>query len=120
PGDHERLAGLGVPATVVVLVSQLVAFESHLQRLIAGLAAIHGAAVPVAASPARTPVARGRGAHGPDSTVTGRERPQHFTREVLQWEPWIPVPGPDELTAEQHASVAAKTTTNSVYFRMLS
>src|SRR5699024_9429334 len=50
----------------------------------------------------------------------GRTRPTHFTREQLQWEPWITVPEEDELTDEQRDSFASKSSTNSVYFRMLS
>src|SRR5699024_1913751 len=39
PADQERLAAAGHGPATAVLISQLVSFESHLQRLVAGLAA---------------------------------------------------------------------------------
>ncbi|GAA1487525.1 peroxidase-related enzyme [Brachybacterium sacelli] len=118
--DQERLRGAGVDSSLAVLVSQLVSFESYLQRLVVGLAALHGVEVPTAIAPTRSPLTRGRAAAHGGPTVTGRTRPSAFTREVLQWEPWIAVPGEDELTEHQRASFASKSSTNSVYFRMLS
>ncbi|NMA78064.1 MAG: peroxidase-related enzyme [Actinomycetales bacterium] len=118
--DQENLTAAGHDARTVVLISQLVAFESHLQRLVAGLAALHGLAVPSADAPTRTPRSRGRAAQHSGTTPGGRTRPAAFTREQLQWEPWIPVPAEDELTEEQRASFASKASTHSVYFRMLS
>ncbi|HJB10440.1 MAG TPA: peroxidase-related enzyme [Candidatus Brachybacterium merdavium] len=118
--DQERLADSGHDPRTAVLISQLVSFESYLQRLVAGLAALRGLAVPVADAPVRTPRTRGRAAAHGGTTRTGRTRPTHFTREQLQWEPWITVPEEDELTDEQRDSFASKSSTNSVYFRMLS
>ena len=60
PEDQRRLAEAGIDVTTVVLVSQLVAFESHLQRLVAGLAVLHGLEVPTALEPSRAPRSRGR------------------------------------------------------------
>lgn len=118
--DQDALAAAGHDARTVVLVSQLVAFESHLLRLLDGLAALHGLTAPAAPAPARAPHTRGRAvAHG-GTTRTGLTRPAAYTREQLQWEPWLPVPAEDELTEEQRESFASKATTNSVYFRMLS
>ncbi|GLI31205.1 MULTISPECIES: peroxidase-related enzyme [Brachybacterium] len=118
--DQQQLTAVGHDSRTVVLISQLVAFESYLQRLVAGLAALHGLDLPSADAPTRTPRSRGRvAAHG-GATPTGRTRPAAFTRDQLQWEPWIPVPSEDELTEEQRASFASKASTNSVYFRMLS
>jgi alkylhydroperoxidase domain protein len=118
--DQRRLAETGVDVTTVVLVSQLVAFESHLQRLVAGLAVLHGLEVPTALEPSRAARSRGRDAEHGGATLTGRTRPAAFTREVLQWEPWVEVPGEEELTEVQRESFASKASTNSVYFRMLS
>ena len=70
--------------------------------------------------PAREPRTRGRRVEHGGLTVTGRTRPSAFTRETLQWEPWIDVPAEGELTEEQRDSFASKASTNSVYFRMLS
>ncbi|WP_114855395.1 peroxidase-related enzyme [Brachybacterium sp. YJGR34] len=118
--DQDRLAAAGVAVPTAVLVSQLVSFESYLQRLVAGLAALHGASHPSADAPARVLRTRGRRAEHGGTTGTGRTRPAHFTREVLQWEPWVAVPTEEELTEVQRASFASKASTNSVYFRMLS
>ena len=118
--DQERLAAAGHEPSTVVLISQLVSFESHLQRLLAGLAALRGADVPSADAPARTPRTRGRSAQHGGTTPSGRLRPARFTREQLQWEPWIEVPAEEELTDAQRSSFASKASANSVYFRMLS
>jgi alkylhydroperoxidase domain protein len=118
--DQEHLAAAGHDPRTAVLLSQLVSFESYLQRLVAGLAALHGLEVPSADAPTRAPRSRGRAAQHGGTTPSGRTRPAHFTREQLQWEPWIDVPAEDELTAEQRDSFASKASTNSVYFRMLS
>ncbi len=118
--DQEALAAAGHAPRVAVLISQLVSFESYLQRLLAGLAAMHGLEVPTADAPVRVPRTRGRRAQHGGVTPSGRTRPEAFTREQLQWEPWIEVPAEDELTEEQRDSFASKATTNSVYFRMLS
>src|SRR5699024_10990933 len=57
--DQERLAAAGHEPSTVVLISQLVSFESHLQRLLAGLAALRGADVPSADADAPHPRALG-------------------------------------------------------------
>lgn len=118
--DQEQLAEAGHDSRTVVLISQLVAFESYLQRLVAGLAALHGLDLPSADAPTRTPRSRGRAVQHGGTTPTGRTRPAAFTRDQLQWEPWIEVPAEDELTDEQRESFASKASVNSVYFRMLS
>ncbi|MFC7374648.1 MULTISPECIES: hypothetical protein [unclassified Brachybacterium] len=56
--DHERLAAAGVGAPVVVLVSRLVAFETHLQRLVTDVAARRGKPVPAADAPTRPSLTR--------------------------------------------------------------
>src|SRR5699024_7685406 len=77
--DQERLADSGHDPRTAVLIRQLVSFESYLQRLVAGLAALRGLAVPVADAPVRTPRTRGRAAAHGGTTRTGRTRPTHFT-----------------------------------------
>ncbi|WP_193103891.1 peroxidase-related enzyme [Brachybacterium sp. FME24] len=118
--DQDRLTAAGITSPVAVLISQLVSYESYLQRLLVGLAALQGTDVPSADAPTRAPLTRGRTAEHGGATITGRTRPSAFTREMLQWEPWVTVPAEDELTEEQRASFASKASTNSVYFRMLS
>ena len=118
--EQERLRAAGIEAPVAVLISQLVSFESYLQRLVAGLAALHDLEVPSADAPVRLTHTHGRAAEHGGTTVTGRTRPSVFTREQLQWEPSVEVPAEDELTELQRDSFASKASTNSVYFRMLS
>src|SRR5699024_6269898 len=72
--DPQRLADSGHDPRTAVLISQLVSFESYLQRLVAGLAALRGLAVPVADAPVRTPRTRGRAAAHGGTTRTGRTR----------------------------------------------
>ena len=118
--DQERLRSAGVGSPLAVLISQLVSYESYLQRLVAGLTALHGIEVPSVDAPVRHPRTHGRAAEHGGTTVTGRTRPSAFTREQLQWEPWVEVPAEHELSALQRDSFASKASTNSVYFRMLS
>ncbi|MDN5821537.1 MAG: peroxidase-related enzyme [Brachybacterium sp.] len=118
--DQDRLAAAGHGPRTTVLISQLVAFESYLQRLVAGLAALHDLDAPSADAPVRAPRTRGRAAQHGGTTPSGRTRPSAFTRDQLEWEPWIDVPAEDALTPEQRSSFASKASTHSVYFRMLS
>ncbi|HLS32634.1 MAG TPA: peroxidase-related enzyme, partial [Brevibacterium sp.] len=144
--DQQALAAAGAGPDLVVLIGQLVAFESYLIRLVAGLSALDeatapstasvspasadrpdptdraGASAPTAASlPAVDRVPRSRGRTGDRSplTSTGRSRPTAFTREFLDWEPWVDAPAEDELTAAQVESFASKATTGSAYFRLI-
>ncbi|ATG51817.1 alkylhydroperoxidase [Brachybacterium vulturis] len=120
PADQERLTAAGHGPRTAVLISQLVAFESYLQRLVTGLAALHDLDLPPADAPVRAPRTRDRAAQHGGTTPSGGTRPSAFTREQLQWEPWIEVPAEDALTPEQRDSFASKASTRSVYFRMLS
>ncbi|SMY12250.1 peroxidase-related enzyme [Brevibacterium jeotgali] len=129
--DQRTLESAGADPDLVVLIGQLVAFESYLVRLVAGLSALD--ASPATGAPdgaaaetptalpdlARTPHSRGRTGDRSALTTTGRSRPTAFTREFLDWEPWLPAPAEDELTAEQIESFASKATTGSVYFRLI-
>ena len=123
--DQDALATAGADPDLVVLIGQLVAFESYLIRLVAGLTALDPTAVadrdllPLPAL-ARTPHSRGREGERSALTVTGRSRPTAFTREFLDWEPWVPAPAEDELTEEQIESFASKASTGNVYFRLIS
>ncbi|WP_022922356.1 peroxidase-related enzyme [Ornithinimicrobium pekingense] len=118
--DQEALHAAGLSPDQVVLVSQLVAFESYLGRLTVALAALQGTELATVAAPGRTPAGRGRRKLDSPTTVAGSARPTRFTQEVLAWEPWVPAPAEDELTEAQVESFARKATTNSVYFRLIS
>lgn len=126
-GDQDALADAGASPDEVVLVSQLVAFESFLLRMVAGLGVLDAGAgdtrphpaPDLAPAPGRTPPGRGRTKHAPGTTVTGRPRPQAYTQEVLDWEPWVAAPAVEELTAQQRQSFAGKASVDSVYFRLI-
>ncbi|GAA1176349.1 peroxidase-related enzyme [Ornithinimicrobium humiphilum] len=118
--DQEALIAAGATPDEVVLVSQLVAYESYLARVLVTLAALEGEEVPAVPAPGRVPTSRGRTKLTTPTTRSGSARPLEFTQEVLAWEPWVPAPAEDELTDEQRESFARKATTNSVYFRLLS
>lgn len=118
--DQEVLAATGAGPDVVVLVSQLVSFESYLGRLLVALAALKGQVLPTTAAPARAPHTRARRKDDSATTSTGSRRPTTYTQEILAWEPWVPAPGEDELTDAQRESFARKASTNSVYFRLIS
>lgn len=119
--DQQTLASAGADPDLVVLIGQLVAFESYLIRLVAGLSALDAGAAAATPLPDldRVPHSRGRAGDRSPLTTTGRSRPTAFTREFLDWEPWLPAPAEDELTAEQIESFASKATTGSVYFRLI-
>ncbi|WP_291793476.1 peroxidase-related enzyme [Brevibacterium sp.] len=150
PEDQEHLMTAGIDPDLVVLLGQLVSFESYLIRLVAGARALAdaypgtadagtaesgaaesgitevGTAEASAAAPAdapestRVPASRGRDGQRSDRTREGRLRPTAFTQKMLEWEPWVPAPAADELTEEQIASFAAKSGTGNVYFRLIS
>lgn len=119
--DQQTLASAGADPDLVVLIGQLVAFESYLIRLVAGLSALDAGAAATTPLPDldRVPHSRGRAGDRSPLTTTGRSRPTAFTREFLDWEPWLPAPAEDELTPEQIESFASKATTGSVYFRLI-
>ncbi|MGP5054734.1 hypothetical protein ACTXJ3_06510 [Brachybacterium paraconglomeratum] len=79
--DQQRLAEAGHDVTVVVLISQLLAVERHLQRLVTGLTVLAGLEVSGALAPSRALRARGRRAEHGGTTRTGRTRPAVYTRE---------------------------------------
>lgn len=117
--DQALLAAAGFGPDAVVLVSQLIAFESYLGRVLAGLAAADGRGGPTEPTVPESNSAD-RTKHEPATTLSGQPRPQHFTRGVLGWEPWVPAPTVDELTEEQRESFAGKAAVDSVYFRLIS
>lgn len=117
--DQLVLPHVGITADDVVLVSQVVALTSYRVRA-AHAFQLLDLREPVAIADYQRPtVARGRAHRVPDRTTSGRPAPTAFTREVLQWEPWVPPVAEDELTEVQADAFAAKATRNSVYFRLL-
>lgn len=117
--DQLVLPHAGVTADDVVLISQVVALTSYRIRAAHGAQLLAGVVPERADGFERPTVGRGRAHARPDRTTSGTPAPTAFTREVLQWEPWVPSIPEDELTEAQAASFAAKATRNSVYFRLL-
>lgn len=117
--DQLVLPHAGVTADDVVLISQVVALTSYRIRAAHGAQLLAGVVPERADGFERPTVGRGRAHARPDRTTSGTPAPTAFTREVLQWEPWVPSIPEVELTEAQAASFAAKATRNSVYFRLL-
>jgi alkylhydroperoxidase domain protein len=118
--DQQALTAAGLTPDEVVLISQLVAYESYLGRLLVVLAALQDEELPSVPAPDRVPAGRGRRKLDSPTTLAGSPRPTRFTQEMLAWEPWVDAPAEDELTQAQVESFARKATTNSVYFRLIS
>ena len=118
--DQHVLPLAGVTPDEIVLLSQLVAFESYLARLLDGDTLLAGETPVRVDAPARDTVAVGRSKDLSGRTISGLEKPTEYTQEQLEWSPWVAAPAEADLTAEQVDSFAAKATTNSVYFRLLS
>ncbi|HIY67611.1 MAG TPA: peroxidase-related enzyme [Candidatus Agrococcus pullicola] len=119
PDDIERLTSAGISPDDIVLVSQLVAYESYRARAVYGFAALEGLTLGEQSAPASPLRTSGREKDVSGVTNSGDPKPVGFTRDVLQWQPWVAPIGTDDLTSEQADSFAAKTTTNSPYFRLL-
>ncbi|NYF13085.1 alkylhydroperoxidase domain protein [Pseudoclavibacter sp. JAI123] len=118
--DQHVLPLTGITPDEIVLLSQLVAFESYLARMLDSDALLAGRSPERVDAPARSTVAAGRSKDLSGRTISGLQKPTAYTQEQLEWSPWIAAPAEDELTPEQVDSFAAKATTNSVYFRLLS
>lgn len=118
--DQHVLPLAGVAPDEIVLLSQLVAFESYLARLLDGDALLAGRTPERVDAPARDTVAAGRSKDLSGRTISGLQKPTEYTQEQLEWSPWVAAPAEADLTPEQVDSFAAKATTNSVYFRLLS
>ncbi|WP_068478976.1 peroxidase-related enzyme [Pseudoclavibacter helvolus] len=118
--DQHVLPLAGVAPDEIVLLSQLVAFESYLARLLDGDAVLAGRTPERVDAPARDTVAAGRSKDLSGRTISGLQKPTEYTQEQLEWSPWVATPAEADLTPEQVDSFAAKATTNSVYFRLLS
>lgn len=117
--DQLVLPHVGVTADDVVLISQVVALTSYRVRAAHGFLLLADAAPVIIAGYERPSLARGREPLVAGRTTSGRPAPTAYTREVLEWEPWVPPIAEPALTEAQAASFAAKATRNSVYFRLL-
>lgn len=118
--DQEILAVSGITPDEIVLVSQLVAYESNLLRVIDGFTALAGRTASRIDAPRRRLESTGRVKNHDPLTTSGREKPSVYTQAQLAWEPWVQAPTEAELTDEQIASFAGKGSPKSVYFRLIS
>lgn len=129
--DHlQALADAGLATVEIVQLSQIVAFISFQVRVVAGLKLIGGGST-VPASSVVEPGTTGTGqSQAPDSGPSGLpaaeivrpddslKRPPAFTRDQLEWTPWL---RPLEMADATPAQVAALEGRrgNSPYFRLL-
>lgn len=118
--DQLTLQLAGVTSDEIVLISQVVASTSTAVRVAHAFTLISGETPRTVAPFSRRTVAHGRDDAAPSHTARGSVIPTEFTRDVLSWEPWVPAPSEDDLTEAQRDSFAAKASTNSEYFRLLS
>lgn len=118
--DQLALQIAGVGREEIVLVSQIVAYTSALARVAHAFALLGGETPLTFVASSRPTVASGRPHRPAARTARGSEIPARFTREVLEWEPWVAAPLVEELTEAQRDSFAAKASANSEYFRLLS
>jgi alkylhydroperoxidase domain protein/CMD domain protein len=129
PDDLQALADAGLATVEIVQVSQLIAFISFQVRVIAALKLIGGSSTGPAATGA-DPDATASGASvesAPASSLPPAEitrpdadlkRPPAFTRDQLEWMPWLT---PLDMADASPAQVAALEGRrgNSPYFRLL-
>jgi alkylhydroperoxidase domain protein/CMD domain protein len=127
PDDLQALADAGLSTTEIVSLSQVIAFVSFQVRVLAGLRLLGGQSLVGDAS--ATSTARSGPAPAPTAPVEppatriirpGEElnRPPAFTRDQLEWTPWLE---PLDLADADEAQAAALEGTrgNSPYFRLL-
>ncbi|HEJ9094331.1 TPA: alkylhydroperoxidase domain protein [Serratia odorifera] len=116
--EPQHLQGLqqaGWSLAAIVTLSQLIAFVSFQSRLLYGYRLLAGKAVnAVGGAPVRAAAWRTeRRTHG------GRQAPLAFTRQELEWEPWIAAKPLAEFDAAGLALLARFGHTDSDYFRLL-
>jgi alkylhydroperoxidase domain protein len=118
--DHLRgLAEAGLSTRAIVTLSQLVAFVSFQTRVIAALRLIGDTVSPelpsVVAAPAPPPRTEPATVLFPGPDLA---RPLRFTRDRLEWTPWLVPLDSGAETPEQAEALEGKRA-NSPYFRLL-
>jgi alkylhydroperoxidase domain protein/CMD domain protein len=129
PDDLQALADAGLATVEIVVLSQIVAFVSFQVRVVVALQLIAGR-VPEQQSPTGAPTDVSHAsepAEEPTSTlpaatiVRPREplkRPPAFTRNQLEWTPWLVPLDMADATPTQAAALEGRRQ-NSEYFRLL-
>ncbi|MGU3623877.1 alkylhydroperoxidase domain protein [Raoultella ornithinolytica] len=114
PSALQALTRGGWTPRGIVTLAQLIAFVSFQSQLLNGLRLLNGK--PFAS--ADTPVAAGFW-HTTRQTVSGRPAPGHFTRDELNWEPWLEAKPLEAFNDDERAILAKFGHTDSPYFRLL-
>ncbi|MDR2564973.1 MAG: CMD domain protein [Bifidobacteriaceae bacterium] len=123
-----RLAQAGWSVDGIVTLAQLVAFLAYQQRVAHGLRLISERRGGDPARPSSgLPIPDAAGGPGADAppAATGEvlapcaPRPHGFTREPLEWLPWLKPLAKEELTERHRQGLVDAARANSGYFRLL-
>lgn len=110
PSALQALTRAGWTPRGIVTLAQLIAFVSFQSRLLNGLRLLNGK--PFAS--ADTPVAAGFW-HTTRQTVSGKRAPGHFTRDELNWEPWLEAKPLEAFSDDEQAILAKFGHTDSLF-----
>lgn len=127
PARLDALHDAGWSTDGIVTLSQLIAFLSCQLRVVAGLAALAGAPRTLEAAPtpsgtdpaASAPAISTRHIRRTDGVVDPSHRPTVFTRDILEWEPWLDDVAEGDLTDVQRDALIDAGRAKSPYFRLL-
>lgn len=119
--DLQLLADAGLATVEIVVLSQIVAFVSFQVRVVAALQLL-GAGSNPAAAPAGAPAVAASDDALPAATIIRPSEPLNspraFTRDQLEWEPWLMGLDMADASPSQIAALGARSS-NSAYFRLL-
>lgn len=129
PDDLQALADAGLATVEIVVLSQIVAFVSFQVRVIAALQLIAGrvpethlpSGAPADVSQTVAPAEEPASTLPPAPIVRPKEplkRPPAFTRDQLEWTPWLVPLDMADATPVQQAALEGRRQ-NSEYFRLL-
>lgn len=114
PAAIQALTRAGWTSRGIVTLAQLIAFVSFQSRLLNGLRLLNGKT----SASAATPVAAGFW-HTTPHTLSGKPAPVHFTREELNWEPWLDAKPLAEFSEAEQQTLTKFGHSDSPYFRLL-
>ena len=129
PDDLQALADAGLATVEIVVLSQIVAFVSFQVRVVAALQVIGGrvpephlpGGAPAEISHQQVPAEEPSGTLPPAPVVRPQEplnRPPAFTRDQLEWTPWLVPLDMADATPVKKAALEGRRQ-NSEYFRLL-
>jgi alkylhydroperoxidase domain protein/CMD domain protein len=130
PDDLQTLADAGLATVEIVVLSQIVAFVSFQVRVVAALQLIAGRVPEQQLPTGSEPPPAGSGSDDseqpastlPAATIVRPEeplkRPPAFTRDQLEWTPWLVPLDMKDATPAQTAALEGRRG-NSPYFRLL-